>query len=188
MSLVRPPSSRFPASARDAEACRECALRLLDRRAHAEQEIRTKLRQRQFPSAMIEELLRDFRRLKLVDDLAFARLLIEQKRHGAGRLKLIRELRKRGVPEELFPQLETEFFTGADAQEDEAARAAALLARKLAGARRTATATAPRSSGGTLEAKLAARKRELSLLRFLAARGFSPAAARQAVAQALGKN
>jgi regulatory protein len=186
MSLIRNPAGQT--AARDADACRECALRLLDRRAHSEHELRTKLRQRQFPAVLIEELLRDFRRLKLVDDLAFARLLIEQKRHGAGRMKLIQELRKRGVPQELFPQLETEFFTGADAQEDEISRAAELLSRKLGGARRTEQ-PAPRKAGGdAMQAKLEARKQELSLLRFLAARGFSMSAARQAVAQALGKN
>lgn len=181
-----------PAKPRDAEACRECVLRLLDQRAHSEHELTTKLKQRQFPAPVITEILADFRRLKLVDDRAFARLLIEQKQRGslaAGRRKIIQELRKRGVPQELFPELEAEFFAGEDAQDDELTRATDLLTRKLA-AQRPPRASAAKTAG---KSPFELRQQEFKqahaesakLLRFLAARGFSSDVARQALARAM---
>ncbi len=183
------PSARRPAPGAKprpvgADACHECALRLLDRRAHSEYELRTKLRQRQYPAPVITEVVANLRRLKLVDDLVFARLLIEQKQQaGAGRMKLLMELRKRGVPQELVPQLEEEFFAGDSLQEDEVARAAELLARKLRGARRSTVPALRKADGNAMQAKQEARKRDLGLLRFLAARGFSMSVARQALEQ-----
>ncbi len=184
-------STTAPVKPRNADACRECVLRLLDQRAHSEHELTTKLRQRQFPPPIISEILTDFRRLKLVDDLAFARLLIEQKQRGslaAGRRKIIQELRKRGVPQELFPELEAEFFAGEDAQDDELTRATELLTRKLA-AQHPPRANAAKTAGKSpFELRQLAFKQahaeSAKLLRFLAARGFSSDVARQALARA----
>ena len=180
-----------PTKPRDANACRECVLRLLDQRAHSEHELTTKLKQRQFPLPIIREILSDFRRLKLVDDHAFARLLIEQKQRGslaAGRRKIIQELRKRGVPQELFPELEAEFFAGEDAQDDELARATELLTRKLASRRPPRPNAAKTAGKSPFELRRLACKQAYAesakLLRFLAARGFSSDVARQALARA----
>ena len=173
---------------RDTDACRECALRLLDQRAHTEHELTTKLRQRQFPAPVIAEVLNDFRRLKLVDDLTFARLLIEEKQRGslaAGRAKIIQELRKRGVSQELLPELEAEFFSGENAQENELARAVELLTRKLA-SRRPPRARQKSAAKSPFELRQMefkqAHAEDAKLLRFLAARGFSGSTARQALA------
>lgn len=80
----------------------ESALRLLSYRPRSEQELRDRLRRKDFPAGVIEATLRRLRELGYVDDEAFARFWAEARqasRPRSGRL-LAAELRRRGVSPE----------------------------------------------------------------------------------------
>ncbi len=86
------------------EVCREQALRLLDRRPHSVAELRDKLRVRDFPVAVIGEVLADLQRVGLLDDAAFAKAYVEYRRSGGtpmGRTRIVAELRRRGIAAEM---------------------------------------------------------------------------------------
>lgn len=86
--------------ANDEHACRECALRLLERRAHSVEELRRKLRARRFSNVAIETILADLQRTRLLADLEFAKAFCEERGTGPkarGTRRLEHELRRRGV-------------------------------------------------------------------------------------------
>jgi SOS response regulatory protein OraA/RecX len=79
---------------------RECALRLLDQRPHAVAELRRKLRQRHFAGAVIEALIDELQRLRLLDDDALAQNYCQFKRRSGaavGRDKVKSDLLKHGI-------------------------------------------------------------------------------------------
>ncbi|MCK5804271.1 MAG: regulatory protein RecX [Lentisphaeria bacterium] len=138
------------------EACREGALRLLDLRAHAVSELKTKLRKRGHEIQCVDSVLADFLRVGLLDDQAFARAFCEERARtkNIGRRRMLADLRKRGVdPETAEDALADVWDTG----DDEFARARAAATAKWRSVRRR-----------TEDVRAAKQK----VARFLASRGF----------------
>ncbi len=151
---------------KDYDAAWECALRLLEQRPHTHFEVRTKLRQRQFAAADIDKVLTELERLKLVDDLEFARVFIREKigsSRAVGRRRIMMELHRRGVASELaeraFVEVGDDEFMPAESE-----RALAALEQKMRALR-------------LQELDFKTRQK---LWRFLSGRGFSSDAIRAA--------
>jgi regulatory protein len=78
------------------------ALELLARREHTRLELRQKLLQRGFPADRIEPVLEQLVEERLLDETRFAELYAGARADkGYGPLRVARELRERGVPEEV---------------------------------------------------------------------------------------
>lgn len=138
----------------------ETLLGLLSRRAHSENEIRRKLRARQFPLGVVREAIARARAAGFLDDRKFAELYTEERlQYGAvGKLKIQAELRQRGIPRNLADEaLAARLGAPEDARESEFASAL----------------TAGRRKWRSLERQTDPQKRKASLLRFLGARGFT---------------
>lgn len=75
----------------------DCAVRLLARRAHACKEIENKLRQRNYNSKTITEVISECRRLQYLDDAVAAALFVaERKRKHYGPRHIKQAMQKRG--------------------------------------------------------------------------------------------
>jgi regulatory protein len=83
---------------------REQALRWLDRRAYARNELARRLRQKQFPSEAIEKVLDRLQGVGLINDESFAREWLQARtRSGAlGSRRVRQELKQKGVAEEVI--------------------------------------------------------------------------------------
>ena len=109
----------------------DCALRVLTRRDHSEEELRRKLRAKGYPDKDIDEVVARLTRLGYLDDSRFARTWAESAiRNGRGygpRLRL--ELTRRGISAENMIEVLEELGEAYDESET----LAALLERKFAG-------------------------------------------------------
>jgi regulatory protein len=156
------------------EACRETALRLLNRRPHSVAELRRKLLSRGFSAAMVDELATDFIRLKLLDDEALARGYCEFRRQESspvGRRKIMQDLRRHGIPPEITRQVLSETWD-ADGDEGEFERALQAGGAKLRLLRR----------GQEQDPQVV----RIKLCRFLAGRGFSAGICHEAARRLIG--
>lgn len=87
--------------AADPAAVRAKALELLARREHSRLELRQKLVQRGFPPHHIEPVLNQLVEERLLDESRYAELYAGSRADkGYGPLRIARELRERGIPEE----------------------------------------------------------------------------------------
>ncbi|HEY4321857.1 MAG TPA: regulatory protein RecX [Gemmatimonadales bacterium] len=114
--------------AADEEGAFRAGLRALERRAHAERELATKLQRRGHPPRAIGAAIARLRRLELLDDVAFARQFIAGRtERGRGPIRLRRDLALLGVTREIVDPL-----LAALAQEsgDPLARARELIVRR----------------------------------------------------------
>ena len=145
----------------EAHKVHEAALRYLDYRPRSVAEVRQHLKSKQAAPGIIEEVIERLTSVGLLDDRAFARYWLENRRdfnpRGARALRL--ELRQKGVPDDII----AEVLAGGQ-EDDDAYRAALAQARKI----RTSD---PREFRRKLEAHLARR-------------GFSYETAREATARA----
>jgi regulatory protein len=146
------------------------ALRLLTGRAMSEGELRTRLERRGLPGDDAEHLVRRLVELRLLDDRAYAEAYVRSRAGTRGRLGLRQELRRKGIGEGLVDD------ALAERSDDAEAHAAQALLRKQSW-RFAAVHGADRAKAA------AARGRAFALL---ARRGFTPDAARAAVAGVLG--
>lgn len=109
----------------------DCAIRALARRDHSEEELRRKLREKEYAAEIIGEVVAKLTRLGYLDDRRFARSWAESAiRNGRGygpRLRL--ELNRRGVSAEIQQEVLEELGE----TYDESETLAALLARKFPG-------------------------------------------------------
>lgn len=109
----------------------DCAIRALARRDHSEEELRRKLREKEYGEEIIDEVIARLTRLGYLDDRRFARSWAESAiRNGRGygpRLRL--ELNRRGVS----PEIQQEILNELAETYDETETLAALLARKFPG-------------------------------------------------------
>ena len=148
---------------------REAALHLLSYRPRAEQELRRRLRSKDFPHALVESCLRLLEEQRLIDDHAFASAYVRSRIRlkPRGRFRLTQELRQKGVSAEIAEQAIEEAFSNEETSERALACAAARrwldrqgssLIEGLAGADRS-------------DERERARRR---LHAFLSRRGFGP--------------
>ena len=102
------------------------AVTLLAQRAQASGEIRQKLRRKLYMEDTIEMVLYKLEKERLMDDEAFARdWAASRARCQVGRSRILRELRMKGIPQELAQHALDEL------DEDEGDQAAIALAAKL---------------------------------------------------------
>ncbi|MGC1207547.1 MAG: regulatory protein RecX, partial [Ornithinimicrobium sp.] len=107
---------------------RQVALRQLALGPRTRQQLADKMRDRECPPEVIERVLERMTEVGLVDDEAYAHMLVRTKREGSGLAVrgLRHELRKKGVPEDL-----AEAAVADVEPEDERAQAEALVAARL---------------------------------------------------------
>jgi regulatory protein len=99
---TRPTPERRTPRVDDPDACREAALRLLERSRRTRQDLTRRLRDKGYAAAVIEGTLERLAAVGLVDDVEYARAYLAGRRHRrpAGRRRLEQELRVRGVAAE----------------------------------------------------------------------------------------
>jgi len=87
----------------DRKSARQWALRALGRRMHTSHEIRAALSRRGFEEEVAESILVELGRQGYIDDLDFARVWVSSRSANQlhGRLRLIRDLRQKGIPDEM---------------------------------------------------------------------------------------
>ncbi|MBN2808183.1 MAG: regulatory protein RecX [Deltaproteobacteria bacterium] len=95
------------------------AQELLARRAHGSQELRRKLKERNYPEAEVEAAMGRLRNAGLLDDAAFARSLVEELffRRGYGINAIVMRLRQKGLAPELCESAGKQFFCELDQTE-----------------------------------------------------------------------
>ncbi len=91
----------------EVQRAKDQALRFLERRAHSEQELKNKLRQKGYREPAISEAIVALRQVGLIDDAAFARQFVENEMRlrPVGRLLLQQKLRERGIPDDIVQPL-----------------------------------------------------------------------------------
>ena len=143
------------------QKAKDAAYNYLSYRARSIKEVRDKLVQKEFAEEIVEQVVADLQRQKLLDDREFARRFVEARLGRAnGSRKLAMELRRKGVESEIVDETVAEFADTLDSEE----RAIALLGKQ-----------AWRYRG--LERDKAKRR----MLGFLARRGYDAQMARSAV-------
>ncbi len=76
--------------------------RLLSVRMRTEKEIRERLKYTKIPKDIINEVIKNYKRLGLIDDRKFAELYFEEKREEMGKNRIKFELLKRGISEKII--------------------------------------------------------------------------------------
>ena len=143
------------------QKAKDAAYNYLSYRARSVKEVRDKLVQKEFAEEIIEQLVDDLQRQKLLNDREFAHRFVEARLGRAnGSRKLAQELRRKGIETEIIDEVLGEFAATLDSEE----RAMGLLGKE-----------AWRYRG--LERDKAKRR----MLGFLARRGYDAQMARSAV-------
>ena len=98
---------------------RQAALHLLSYRPRAEQELRRRLRSKDFPNALVEWCLRLLEEQGLIDDQAFASAYVRSRirLRPRGRSRLAQELRQKGVSAEIAEQAIDQAFDNEETSE-----------------------------------------------------------------------
>ena len=106
---------------------RQAALHLLSYRPRAKQELRRRLRSKDFPDALVEWCLRLLEEQGLIDDQAFASSYVRSRirLRPRGRTRLAQELRQKGVSAEIAEQAIDQAFDNEETSEPALACAAA---------------------------------------------------------------
>ena len=144
------------------------AVALLAQRARASGEIRQKLRRKLYMEDTIEMVIYKLEKERLMDDEAFARdWAASRARCQIGRSRIVRELRMKGISQEMAENALAEL------DEEEGDEAAVALARKLL----------RRYSGETDE-----RKSMQKMLAAMARRGYGYEDSREAIERAIRSN
>jgi len=151
----------------DLEAAQASALRALNRRAHAQLDLRRRLLQKQHPAPAVDVALERLRAAGLIDDMRFAFDYAAAKaRRGRGPARLIRDLQAQGVERRVAEDAVRRSLAAEGVDPSETVRTLAeKRAKQLAG--------------------LPPIVRKRRLVAFLVRRGFAGAEVRQAV-EALG--
>jgi regulatory protein len=111
----------------EAVRCHSYALRLLERRARTTEEMRRRLKQRGISAGPVEECIGRLTDARLLDDAAYARAFVEERirNRPAGRVRLLRELLRRGISREIGEAAIANSFTGTELEQELARRALA---------------------------------------------------------------
>ena len=82
------------------------ALRLLSFSARSAAELRSRLKLKKYPEALVDEVIESFKRQGLIDDVKFAKLFAESRVYSrpAGKRQLEMDLKKKGLSGELVRQ------------------------------------------------------------------------------------
>ena len=136
-------------------SAKRIATKFLNTRRRTEKEVRDKLRTEQFEEEIIEEVTSDVKNIGLVDDGAFARAFVHDKRitKPVSSRQLTNELRKKGVAKNIIEDILGE----ADEEEGEDDRAMKAATKKWE---------------QLLRREIDDKKRKQKLIAFLGSRGF----------------
>lgn len=153
------------------DRAREAALRLLSIRERSSKELTDRLRDKGFPTEIVDDLVTRFLEIKLLDDERFAREWVTSRaQHSArGKSVLRQELRHKGIP---TPVIDAVLESLSPEIEEDSARM--LLSRQL-------RAIDPAS----LSDREIYRKQQRRLYNMLARRGFSSELAQRVTQDAL---
>ena len=145
----------------DSKSARQWALRALGRRMHTAYEIRAALSRRGFADDVVGSVVEELARKGYIDDLQFAQVWVTSRsvHQLHGRLRLQRDLRQKGVPDDIAESVLRDSLP----DEDEVAIAIKAAEKKL----RTM-----RSIGRTAGRATGAKGRD-ALYRHLRSRGFT---------------
>ncbi|APT84930.1 recombination regulator RecX [Corynebacterium aquilae] len=112
---------------------RSRALKILDHRPRSVGELSDRLRDLDFPAALVDEVIADLRRVGLLDDEEFARQWVRQRHMAKGKSRAVlrQELREKKVPADAAEQA----LSLID-DEDESAVATRLAQKKAAGVKK----------------------------------------------------
>ncbi len=119
-------------SSEEFNLAKQKALRLLSYRLRSEKELRTRLKEEEYPPDIIDKTVEFLYGIGVLDDTAFARAFINQSlmRRPVGKSRLHRELRQRGIDKETVQSVLQELLT--DHQEHQLAdEAAQKLLKRL---------------------------------------------------------
>ena len=113
---VHPESARMFQMDEEVEKAKSVAYRLLSGKSYTRQEILRKLRGRRFSNRAIQETLAVLERVGLIDDVDFARRWVEERMRlrPMGRPMLARELKRRGVAEDIVARVLDETLAEVD--------------------------------------------------------------------------
>ena len=147
------------------KSARQWALRALGRRMHTVYEIRAALSKRDFAEDVVESVVEGLARQGYIDDLNFTQIWVASRSVNQlhGRLRLLKDLRQKGIPDEIIESVLRDSFP----DEDEAAVAIKAAEKKL---------RVLRSSGksiGRVAGKTSGIKGREALYRHLRSRGFT---------------
>ncbi|MBI4546978.1 MAG: RecX family transcriptional regulator [Ignavibacteriae bacterium] len=144
-------------SSEELSHAKEKALKFLSYRLRSEKELRTKLREKEFPPNIIDEVIDHFRSLGLVDDRKFAQSLVHdlQLRRPAGKKLIQQKLRLKGIAQPIIQEVIAECMSSDDEQEL-AVQAAQKLLKRYRSSRK----------------KIDPKKQQQRIAQFLARRGF----------------
>ena len=159
---------------------RQVALHLLSFRPRGEQELRTRLRAKSFPPALVEWCIHLLREQGLLDDHAFASAYVRSRirLRPRGRFRLSQELRQKGVPVEVVEKAIEDAFLDEATSEHKLAREAAQRWVQ----RQSRTVAKALAANDRSPERERGRRR---LHAFLNRRGFAPDAIRAALTAAL---
>ncbi|MBA7638559.1 Regulatory protein RecX [subsurface metagenome] len=103
----------------EGQRAREAAFRLLAVRARSARELQQRLRQKRFPPKIIDQVIDDLQAKGYQSDEEFARLYAREKwnNSGWGPARVRRELRAKGIAQELTDQVVDETYADVDLAE-----------------------------------------------------------------------
>jgi regulatory protein len=140
--------------AHDREACREAALKLLERTRRTRADLARRLREKGYAEAAVAEVIERLAGVGLLDDVEYARAFLAERwgRRAAGWRRLELELRRRGVPADDIDRARARFV-----EEQGGADEVRLARRVVAQAARRYAALEPRARRQRLYALLVRR-------------------------------
>lgn len=159
------------------EGAWEYLLRALARQSYTVVELHRKLKMREVPPEIAEELLARLQELRLVDDATYAAQYVASRKASRGRLALGQELRRKGIADEVAT-----YNLGALTSAQQLAAATALLAknawryRPVTGQGATGAGDGDGDEAGPtdeFEARAGLKKARAKAMSFLARRGFT---------------
>jgi len=159
---------------------RQAALHLLSYRPRAEQELRTRLRMKDFPPALVEWCIHLLREQGFLDDAAFASAFARSRirLRPRGRFRLMQELRQKGVPGEIADKAIGDAFSEEETSEQ---TLATEVAEKWVERQNRSVAEALATNDRSPERERGRRR----LHAFLSRRGFTSDAINSALTAAL---
>jgi len=101
---------------------RDYAFRLLSYRSRSSQEMLERLLKKGYENEIVQEVVKDLKRLNYLDDLSFARDWVEARlKQNRGRILIRRELLKKGIDREVIENSIAQGLKKIDSSEDELA-------------------------------------------------------------------
>lgn len=82
--------------------CKNSALRIIERRYKTERQITDKLIEKQYDTDTIKKTVNFLKEYKFIDDFKFTRLYIEEKINHCGKKKIMYDLKKKGISEQVI--------------------------------------------------------------------------------------